>query len=365
MEPQSGEDGDVAGRKTSIVKDEKYIQDNYIKIGKMGSGGFGVVWKGFRLADSMPVAIKEIPLTRVNQWGKWFGESVPMEAVFLLKLKRVEGVIQLIDLGKDRDKFVIVMERPKASVDLFDYITDRRRLDGREARQIFKSVFKILDRCRHRGVFHGDLKDENILIDVGNKNVKLIDFGGAMKWTDKPYRKFLGTRLWSPPECDKREAFQAEAATVWSLGCLLHTMLTGDIPFDKKPKSKQSELEIHAAEIRDDMALDLIVRCLAFDARKRLTLNQVRDHPWFKDSRMPNRSIARDVHRWQSQINVFPSPRVCTPEEWFRARQQGHAGQAEHLGQTGQSGQPVQAGQAGQAGQLEQAGKAGHVEVKM
>ena len=50
----------------------------------------------------------------MNQWGKWFGESVPMEAVFLLKLRRVEGVIQVIDLGKAKDKFVIVMERPKA-----------------------------------------------------------------------------------------------------------------------------------------------------------------------------------------------------------------------------------------------------------
>ena len=58
MEPQPGEDGDVAGWKTPIVKDEKYINDNYIKIGKMGSGGFGVVWKGFRLTDSEPVAIK-------------------------------------------------------------------------------------------------------------------------------------------------------------------------------------------------------------------------------------------------------------------------------------------------------------------
>ena len=79
-----------------------------------------------------------------------------------------------------RDNRVLVLQQ---SVDLFDYITDRRRLEGREARQIFKSVFKIVDRCRRRGVFHGDLKDENILVDVGNKNVKLIDFGGAMKWT--------------------------------------------------------------------------------------------------------------------------------------------------------------------------------------
>ena len=49
--------------------------------------------------------------------------------------------------------------------------------------------------------------------------------------------------------------------------------------------------------------------------------------------------IVRSIHRWQSQINVCPSPRVCTPEEWFRARQAGQQRQAEHLGQAGQTGQ--------------------------
>ena len=71
------------------------------------------------------------------------------------------------------------------SMDLFDYITERHRLSDQEARSIFRHVFKILERCRRRNVFHGDVKDENILINVDTKKVRLIDFGGAMEWSDK------------------------------------------------------------------------------------------------------------------------------------------------------------------------------------
>ena len=40
------------------IKGAKFFRENYIKLDKLGTGGFGTVWKGFRLTDSMPVAIK-------------------------------------------------------------------------------------------------------------------------------------------------------------------------------------------------------------------------------------------------------------------------------------------------------------------
>ena len=52
-----------------------------------------------------------------------------------------------------------------------------------DARRVFKAVLRTLVGCRQQSVFHGDVKDENILIDVQTKRTKLIDFGGAMTWT--------------------------------------------------------------------------------------------------------------------------------------------------------------------------------------
>ena len=69
----------------------------------------------------------------------------------------------------------------------------------------------------------------------------------------------MGTGLWSPPECNKREAFYPEGATVWSLGCLLHTMLNGDIPFKTKGKALAAEFDFSETTV-NKKALDLIAR---------------------------------------------------------------------------------------------------------
>ena len=67
--------------------------------------------------------------------------------------------------------------------------------------------------------------------------LKLIDFGAAMDF-DPPHLyadvEFNGTFVWAPPEMLERGKMRAEAAAVWSLGCLLFDMLNGDVPFWRK-----------------------------------------------------------------------------------------------------------------------------------
>ena len=49
----------------------------------------------------------------MTQWGEVDGKSVPMEAMFLMKLRRVDGVIKILDLCVADDVIIIIMERPK------------------------------------------------------------------------------------------------------------------------------------------------------------------------------------------------------------------------------------------------------------
>lgn len=63
-----------------------------------------------------------------------------MEIVLLRKVSHIEGVIQLIEWFEYGDCFLIVMEMPESSVDLFDYITQRTRLRENEAKSLFKQV---------------------------------------------------------------------------------------------------------------------------------------------------------------------------------------------------------------------------------
>lgn len=309
------------------VRSAEFFQQNYKKLDKLGTGGFGTVWKGIRNIDSTPVAIKEIKKDSVTQWGEVDGKSVPMEAMFLMKLRRVDGVIKILDLCVADDVIIIIMERPKWSVDLFDYISERRRLHPGEARRVMKAVVRILVACRRRGVFHGDLKDENILIDVYTKETKLIDFGGAMTWTKGPCRKFMGTGLWSPPECNKREAFYPECATAWSLGCLLHVTLAGDIPFKSKIGAISGQLDLDES-ILDQRAVDLIKRCLEVNVEKRMSLAEISSHPWLNNrNRRDNvrrrgsaTSWKTTSERWIGNRNQERGQELRSTDDWLRAR---------------------------------------------
>lgn len=74
------------------------------------------------------------------------------------------GVIKLIDWFERHDSFIIIMEKPDQSKDLFDYISEKNVLDENTARFFFRQIVDTLIQCHKLGVHHGDLKDENICV---------------------------------------------------------------------------------------------------------------------------------------------------------------------------------------------------------
>lgn len=123
------------------------------------------------------------------------GERVPLEICLLKRVSHVPGVIRLITWYEFSDCFVIVMERPEAVKDLFDYITDRKRVPEPEARYLFRQVVDVVRQCHAAGVIHRDIKDENLLITTnrqGRKVIKLIDFGSGAFLKDNIYTDFDG-----------------------------------------------------------------------------------------------------------------------------------------------------------------------------
>ena len=83
----------------------------------------------------------------------------------------------MYDYFEDDQKFYIVMEKPKESKDLFDYVGQSGRLSEDLARGIFAQILEAVEYLFSEGVVHRDIKGPNILLDLKKRQIKLIDFG--------------------------------------------------------------------------------------------------------------------------------------------------------------------------------------------
>ena len=120
------------------------------------------------------------------------GKLVPLEVALLLKVDHISSVVSLLDYYDRSDSFVLVLERPDHSIDLFDYITERGPLPESTARDFLRQVVDMALNVHDCGVVHRDLKDENLLVELNTSRLRLIDFGSAAFYKDEVYTEFEG-----------------------------------------------------------------------------------------------------------------------------------------------------------------------------
>ncbi|XP_039241543.1 serine/threonine-protein kinase pim-1-like, partial [Pipra filicauda] len=168
------------------------LQKRYRLGSLLGSGGFGRVYAGTRLADGAPVAIKAVPRDLIRRWGELpDGTLAPLEIVLLDKVSSgFRGVIQLLEWFELPNSFLLVMERPERSRDLSRVITAWRFLPEEMAWGLFRQVLKAVRHCTSCGVLHRDIKPQNILLDLATGEAKLLDFGCATFLQDTVYTQF-------------------------------------------------------------------------------------------------------------------------------------------------------------------------------
>jgi serine/threonine-protein kinase len=89
---------------------------------------------------------------------------------------------------------------------------------------IIRSCLEAIERLHSRGIVHGDVKPENIMISPEGE-VKLIDIGSAFEWRDsrQPYfctPRYAGLEVLERDECTPK-------SDLASLGYVLMELLTG------------------------------------------------------------------------------------------------------------------------------------------
>ena len=157
-------------------------------------------------------------------------------------------------------------------------------------KDLFRQLLEGLDYLHNHGVYHGDVKLENVVI-TKDLVVKWIDFNSAKQFKagDK-LTEYEGTLQYSPPECifGLDEGYNPPAADLWSLGVCLYALHFQVLPYDMKPDDNEFAYEIELNKMIRDQPADfkagfitpdlkeLLEGLLTKDPASRWTAQQVR-----------------------------------------------------------------------------------------
>ncbi|KXN86865.1 Serine/threonine-protein kinase STE11 [Leucoagaricus sp. SymC.cos] len=220
------------GEDDDIPKASKWIKGALI-----GAGSFGKVYLGMDASNGLLMAVKQVELptgSLPNQERKKSMLNALEREIELLKNLQHENIVQYLYSSVDEEYLNIFLEYvPGGSVAtlLRNYGAFEEPLVKNFVRQILSGLSYL----HERDIIHRDIKGANILVD--NKGgVKISDFGISKKVNDnllanKMHRFSLqGSVFWMAPEVVKQSGHTLKA-DIWSVGCLVVEMLTGEHPW--------------------------------------------------------------------------------------------------------------------------------------
>lgn len=260
---------------------ERVIAERYELTSILGSGGMGVVWRGFDRRLDRRVAVK---LMAHDDLRPDTADRDVLIQRFLRETRmtaRVEhpGVPAVYDAGTVDDELFLVMQLVNGQ-ELGAYLAARPRQPVAAAVAIGAQLCSILAAAHASSLVHRDLKPANVLV-CPDGTVKLLDFGIAFLLDPSVPRltrsdQTPGTVTYMAPELLRSEKITPRT-DLYSLGCLLHEILAGRPVFTSATPTNLMYQQLHTApqplrQIRPDVPEPLetlILELLSKTARER------------------------------------------------------------------------------------------------
>eukprot|EP00903_Cladosiphon_okamuranus_P009268 g8843.t2 len=250
----------------------------------LGIGAFGKVKLGEHMLTGHKVAVKILNRGKIQALDM---EDKVKREINILKLCRHPHIVRLHEIIDTPSDIFMVMEYAPNG-ELFDYIVSKGRPTTEEAQRLFQQIVTAVEYCHFHNIVHRDLKPENLLLDQDN-NLKIADFGLSNMMRDGEFlRTSCGSPNYAAPEVIMGTLYAGPEVDVWSCGVILYALLCGSLPFDdesipslfKKIKSGMYSLPSHLSAL----TRDLVPRMLVVDPMKRITIAEIKQHPWFQQN---------------------------------------------------------------------------------
>ncbi|KAI8383786.1 related to Probable serine/threonine-protein kinase HSL1 [Nakaseomyces glabratus] len=217
--------------------------------------------------------------------------------IVIMKLISHPNVMGLLEVWENKSELYLVLEYVDGG-ELFDYLVSKGKLSEPEAVHYFTQIIQGVSYCHSFNICHRDLKPENLLLDKKNKVIKIADFGmAALELPNKLLETSCGSPHYASPEIVMGKPYHGGPSDVWSCGIILFALLTGHLPFNDD-NIKKLLLKVQAGRFQlppylTNDAKDLITRILVTNPEKRLTINEILNHPLIKKYRNPPAHIRK------------------------------------------------------------------------
>ncbi|XP_036133893.1 MAPK/MAK/MRK overlapping kinase [Molossus molossus] len=341
---------------------------NYKAIGKIGEGTFSEVMKMQSLRDGNYYACKQM---------KQHFESIEQvnslrEVQALRRLNPHPNILTLHEVVFDRKSGSLALICELMDMNIYELIRGRRHpLSEKRVMHYMHQLCRSLDHMHRNGIFHRDVKPENILIkqDV----LKLGDFGSCRSvYSKQPYTEYISTRWYRAPECLLTDGFYSCKMDLWSAGCVFYEIaslqplfpganeldqiskihdIMGTPPAKTLTKFRQSRamsfdfpfkkgsgIPLPTANL-SPLCLSLLHALVVYDPDERVTAHQALQHPYFQEQRAAEkqalgshrkavsleRPVAPELLRNKWQISKEGSKQKQLPTQEDRPRRQGPA----------------------------------------
>ena len=314
---------------STFIVDKKY---EFIK--RLGQGAYGVVCSCLDKDTNKKVAIKKIP----NAFEDLIDAKRIVREIKLLHFFKHKNIIALVDVAKPESKTGfddIYFATELMETDLHKVIYSKQNLTDAHIQYFIYQILTGTSYMHSANVVHRDLKPSNILVNK-DCGVKICDLGlgrggitddnnsnekdnkKAIK--DENLTEYVITRWYRAPEVILCPSEYTKAVDVWSIGCIFAELLgrkaifqgehyldqiqkitavlgsptAEDLDFISKPEAKEFILKLPKKSKKkfsdlykgaNPVALDLLEKMLTFHPKKRITIKECLEHPYFTDIR--------------------------------------------------------------------------------
>ncbi|HEY8832838.1 MAG TPA: protein kinase, partial [Gemmatimonadaceae bacterium] len=196
---------------------------------ELGQGGMAVVFLAQDLRHDRQVALKVLRPEISAEIGA---------ERFLREIKMAAGlthphILPVFDSGEADGLLFYVMPSMEGR-SLRERLDKERQLSLPEALRLTREVASALDYAHRHNVIHRDIKPENILLHEGAAMVADFGIGKALSDNGRSITQTglaIGTPAYMSPEQSAGELRTDGRTDLYSLGCVLYEMLTGEPPF--------------------------------------------------------------------------------------------------------------------------------------